>query len=172
MNNLNYVGSLIKVIQIFQLNEIKGKRTRSVVDMGCGKAQIADHFANDKRFSFINYDHVSSKENVLVQDISKIPLEDHSVEICILCLAMWGSNCHDYVREAHRILESGCKLYIMEATKRWTSEATESLATESLATESEEELAGGRLKTLLEETGFQITKQSVEKFCMFVCSKI
>jgi ubiquinone/menaquinone biosynthesis C-methylase UbiE len=130
--------------------------------MGCGKAQIADHFANDKRFSFINYDHVSSKENVLVQDISNTGLEDHSVEICILCLAMWGSNCHDYVREAHRILESGGKLYIMEATKRWTSEATE----------SEEELAGGRLKTLLEETGFQITKQSVEKFCMFVCSKI
>ncbi len=188
---------------IKELNEIKGKRTRSVVDMGCGKAQIADHFANDSRFTFTNYDHVSSKENVLVQDISNTGLEDHSVEICILCLAMWGSNCHDYVREAHRILESGGKLYIMEATKRWTSLATkslatkslatkslattneslattneslattnESLATESLATESEEEIAGGRLKTLLEETGFQIVKSSLEKFCLFVCAKI
>ena len=154
-----------RIIQ--ELTEIKTKRTRSVVDMGCGKAQIAEHFANDNRFTFINYDHVSSKENVLVQDISKIPLEDHSVEICILCLAMWGSNCHDYVSEAYRILESGGKLYIMEATKRWTSEATE-----SLATESEVGHPAKRLKTLLEETGFQITKQSVEKFCMFVCSKI
>jgi ribosome modulation factor len=142
-----------RIIQ--ELTEIKGKRTRSVVDMGCGKAQIADHFANDNRFSFINYDHVSSKENVLVQDISKTGLEDNSVEICILCLAMWGSNCHDYVREAYRILESGGKLYIMEATKRWTDDEP-----------------ADKLKKLLEETGFQIVEQSIEKFCMFICIKI
>ena len=148
-----------RIIQ--DMNEIKGKRTRTVVDMGCGKAQIADHFANDTRFSFINYDHISCKENVLVQDISNTGLEDDSVEICILCLAMWGSNCHDYVREAYRILESGGKLYIMEATKRWTDES----------------VAGGppadKLKTLLEKNGFQIDskKSSVEKFSLFVCTK-
>ena len=145
-----------RIIQ--ELTQIKGKRTRSVVDMGCGKAQIADHFANDTRFSFINYDHVSSKENVLVQDISKTGLEDNSVEICILCLAMWGSNCHDYVREAYRILESGGKLYIMEATKRWTDD--------------EGGQPADKLKKLLEETGFQIVEQSIEKFCMFICIKI
>ena len=155
-----------RIIQ--ELTEIKGKRTRSVVDMGCGKAQIADHFTNDGRFTFINYDHVSSKKNVLVQDISNTGLEDHSVEICILCLAMWGSNCHDYVREAYRILESDGKLYIMEATKRWTSEATESEATEIKAEHGE---PGGKLKKLLEDTGFKIVKSSVEKFSLFVCTK-
>jgi superfamily II DNA or RNA helicase len=146
-----------RIIQ--ELTEIKTKRTRSVVDMGCGKAQIAEHFANDTRFTFINYDHVSSKENVLVQDISNTGLEDHSVEICILCLAMWGSNCHDYVREAYRILESGGKLYIMEATKRWTDD--------------EGGQPADKLKKLLEETGFQIDskKSSVEKFSLFVCTK-
>ena len=143
-----------RIIQ--ELNEIKGKRTRSVVDMGCGKAQIADHFTNDTRFTFINYDHVSSKENVLAQDISNMPVEDHCVEICILSLAMWGSNCHNYVREAHRILESGGKLYIIEATKRWTDEGGP---------------PGGKLKNLLEEIGFHIIKQSVEKFSLFVCEK-
>ena len=152
-----------RIIQ--ELTEIKGKRTRSVVDMGCGKAQIADHFANDSRFTFTNYDHVSSKQNIEVKDISNTGLEDHSVEICILCLAMWGSNCHDYVREAYRILESGGKLYMVEATKRWTS----------VATESEFEVEGsnpaGKLETLLEESGFQIVKSSVEKFSLFVCSK-
>lgn len=151
-----------KIIQ--ELNEIKGKRTRTVVDMGCGKAQIADHFANDIRFTFINYDHVSSKENVLVQDISKTPLEDDSIEICILCLAMWGSNCHDYVKEAFRILESGGKLYIMEATKRWTSES-------EVETHKDNQPAD-KLKKLLEESGFQIVKSSVEKFCLFVCTKM
>ena len=167
-----------RIIQ--ELTQIKTKRTRSVVDMGCGKAQIADHFINlnDTRFSFINYDHVSSKENVLVKDISNTGLEDHSVEICILCLAMWGSNCHDYVREAYRILESGGKLYIMEATKRWTSVATESVATESVATKNVTENLveaepADKLKKLLEESGFQIDskKSSVEKFSLFVCTK-
>jgi superfamily II DNA or RNA helicase len=146
-----------RIIQ--ELNEIKTKRTRTVVDMGCGKAQIACHFANDKRFSFINYDHISSNENVEVQDISQITLEDHSVEICILCLAMWGSNCHDYITEAHRILESGGNLYIIEATKRWTSEAEDSNPAD-------------KLKKILETNGFQITKQSLEKFSLFVCTKI
>jgi len=158
-----------KIIQ--ELTEIKGKRTRSVVDMGCGKAQIADHFTNDSRFTFINYDHVSSKENVLVQDISNTGLEDDSVEICILCLAMWGSNCHDYVREAYRILESGGKLYIMEATKRWTSEATESEATTSECL-TEGGAPADKLKVLLENSGFQIAKSSIEKFCLFVCTKM
>ena len=139
--------------------------------MGCGKAQIADHFANDGRFTFINYDHISSNENVLVKDVSNTELEDDSVNICILCLAMWGSNCHDYVREAYRILDSGGFLYIMEATKRWTNEVTENEVTknESLAEGSQ---PAYKLKKLLEESGFQIVKQSVEKFCMFVCTKL
>jgi ubiquinone/menaquinone biosynthesis C-methylase UbiE len=126
--------------------------------MGCGKAQIADHFANDSRFTFINYDHVSPKENVLVQDISNTPLDDDSVEICILCLAMWGSNCEDYVREAYRILESKGNLYIMEPTirKRWTAEGGP---------------PADKLKALLENSGFQIAKSSIEKFCLFVCTK-
>ena len=160
--------SIPRNIIIQELNKIKTKRTRSVVDMGCGKAQIADHFENDKRFSFINYDHISSNENVLVQDISKTPLEDDSIEICILCLAMWGSNCHDYVREAYRILETGGKLYIMEATKRWTSVVE---ATESEAIKVESINPAGKLETLLKESGFQIVKSSIEKFALFVCTK-
>jgi hypothetical protein len=38
-------------------------------------------------------------------------LEDGEVDIAILCLAMWGSNCHDYIIEANRILDkNGNKL--------------------------------------------------------------
>ena len=151
-----------RIIQ--ELTEIKGKRTRSVVDMGCGKAQIAEYFANDKRFTFINYDHVSSNENVLVQDISRTPLEDDSVDMCILCLAMWGSNCRDYIKEAYRILESGGKLYIMEATKRWSEQ--DEYGNIVLYKK------GDKMKVLLEESGFKIVEQSIEKFCMFICIKI
>ena len=148
---------------IQDLDKIKTKRNKLVVDMGCGKAQIADYFANDLRFRFINYDHVSSKENVEVQDISKVPLGENDVEICILCLAMWGSNCEDYITEAYRILESGGNLYIIEATKRW-SEKDEN----GIVIAGQE---GNKLKTLLETNGFKIVCEKIEKFSYFKCTK-
>jgi ribosomal RNA-processing protein 8 len=139
---------------IHELNKINTKRTRTVVDMGCGKAQISQHFKSDTRFKFINYDHISSNETVISCDISKIPLEDASVEICILSLAMWGSNCKSYLSEACRLLESGGKLYMIEPTKRWTDTTN-----------------ADRLQNLLKESGFQIIQESIEKFCLFECIK-
>jgi ribosomal RNA-processing protein 8 len=149
-----------RIIQ--ELDKIKTKRTKLVVDMGCGKGQISQHFQNDKRFQFINYDHVSLNDTVISCDISNTPLDEDTVEICILSLAMWGSNCKQYVIEAQRILESNGKLYIIEPTKRW-SEKDEA---GNIIKE------GSRLKELLEENGFKIVEQSIEKFCMFCCIKV
>ena len=148
---------------ILELDKIGVKRTKMVVDMGCGKAQISQYFQDDKRFNFINYDHISSNTNIISCDISNIPLEEETSEICILSLAMWGSNCKEYIKEAHRILESNGILYIIEATKRW-SEKDEN-GNNIVGKE------GDKLKTILQEYGFQINIESIEKFCMFVCSK-
>ena len=148
---------------IRELEKTKTKRTKKVVDMGCGKAGIAEHFIHDPRFEFISYDHVSSNELVISCDISHTPLEDNSVEICILSLAMWGSNCREYISEVARILESDGKLYIIEPTKRWSEKDANG---NNVAGEE-----GGKLKLLLEENGFHIVESSVEKFCLFVCSK-
>ena len=150
-----------RIIQ--ELNKLQFKRSKTIVDMGCGKAQIAEYFKDDKRFNFINYDHISSSDNIISCDISNIPDDDYSVEICILCLAMWGSNCHDYIKESNRILESGGKLYIIEATKRWSEEDENN----NLIKGNE----GNKLKILLENNGFQITFSSIEKFCLFICVK-
>jgi superfamily II DNA or RNA helicase len=149
---------------IAELNKIHTKRTKSVVDMGCGKAQIAQHFTNDPRFQFINYDHISSSDAVTSCDISRTPLDDNSVEICILSLAMWGHNCKEYITEASRILESNGELYIIEPTKRWSKE--DELGNIIPGKE------GDLLKEELEKNGFRIKKQSIEKFCLFVCSKL
>ena len=151
-----------RIIQ--ELNKIKTKRTKQVVDMGCGKAQISEYFQNDSRFKFINYDHISSNENIISCDISDTPLEDDSQEICILSLAMWGSNCREYTLEANRILESGGKLYIIEPTKRWSEQDEQG----NIIPEKE----GSKMKRLLEENGFKIVEKSIEKFCLFVCIKI
>ena len=151
-----------RIIQ--ELDKIGVKRTKLVVDMGCGKAQVAQHFQNDKRFKFINYDHISSNEFVESCDISHLPFEDEYVEICILSLAMWGSNCKEYIKEAHRVLESGGKLYIIEATKRWSEKDENGNNIQGKE--------GDKLKTFIKENGFEIVKSSVEKFCLFVCTKM
>jgi ubiquinone/menaquinone biosynthesis C-methylase UbiE len=140
-----------RIIQ--ELAKIKSKRTKLVVDMGCGKAHIARHF-QDTRFKFINLDHVSCDETVTACDISNTRLEEDSVEICILSLAMWGSNCKDYLREAHRILESNGILYLIEPTKRWTDVEP-----------------ADKLIALLEENGFRIVQETIAKFALFICSK-
>jgi len=148
---------------IAELNKCKPSRTKTVVDMGCGKGQISQHFQNDKRFDFINYDHISSGDNIISCDISKTPLEDNLADICILSLAMWGSNCKEYIKEANRILESGGKLYIIEPTKRWSEKDENGNIME--------EKGGTKMKSLLETSGFHIVEQSIEKFCMFYCMK-
>lgn len=142
-----------------ELDKIKTRRSKQVVDLGCGKALIAQHFANDPRFTFTNYDHVASNDTVISCDISNVPLEDAVVEICILSLAMWGSNCKEYVREAYRILESGGTLFIIEPTKRWSPKDAD-----GNILELEE---GAKLAELLEENGFQIISKSIQKFALF-----
>ena len=151
-----------RIIQ--ELSKIKTKRTKMVIDMGCGKAHIGEYFASDKRFQFINYDHIACNPSVTTCDISCLPLDEDSVEICILSLAMWGSNCKEYIQEANRILESNGKLYIIEATKRWSEQDDQG----NILPEKE----ACKLKALLEENGFQIVEKSIEKFCLFVCIKL
>jgi ribosomal RNA-processing protein 8 len=149
---------------IAELEKIKTKKGgKHVVDMGCGTATIAEHFKDDPRFQFTNYDHVAINDTVQVCDISHLPLEDDSVNICIMSLALWGSNCEEYIQEAKRVLETNGTLYIIDSTKRW-SEKDEN---ENIIEGKE----GNRLKQLLETNGFQITRRHIDKWCLFVCMK-
>jgi superfamily II DNA or RNA helicase len=148
---------------ITELKKIQTKRTKNIVDMGCGKAQISQHFKDDSRFLFTNYDHIAFDESIVTAcDISKTPEEDDSVEIVILSLAMWGSNCHSYITEAFRILETNGTLYIMEPTKRWSEMDGYNIKPET---------AASKLRSLLTDNGFIIVKENIGKFSMFVCIK-
>jgi ubiquinone/menaquinone biosynthesis C-methylase UbiE len=145
-----------------ELDKIKTKRSKSVVDMGCGKAHISKHFKKDKRFTFTNLDHYSSDDTITSCDILNTGLEDDSTEICILSLAMWGSNCREYIEEAYRILETNGTLYIIEPTKRWSEK-------DELGNITNE--PGMKLKNLLEENNFRINERNIEKFSLFICRK-
>ena len=149
---------------IKELDAIKTIRKKIVVDMGCGRADLGQYFKNDKRFQFINMDHIACNETVIARDISNTELDSNSCDIAILSLAMWGSNCKDYIKEAYRILETYGILYIIEPTKRWSErEGMYSI------TEGSE---GIHLKNLLKDNNFQISYEKIDKFCMFRCIKI
>jgi hypothetical protein len=144
---------------IAELEKIKTKKGgKHVIDMGCGTAKISAHFKEDTRFNFTNYDHVAINETVEVCDISRMPLEEYSVNICIMSLALWGSNREEYVREAFRVLETSGILYIIDSTKRWSEEGFQ---------------YGGQLKQMLETNGFEIKEKDVkiDKWCYFKCIK-
>jgi hypothetical protein len=139
----------------------KTKKRRSIVDLGCGMARVARHFLSRPELEFTNLDHVSCDEKLVeVADIAHTGLPEEESDMAILCLAMWGSNCEEYLTEAHRILDPhGGKLVIIEPSKRWDG--------------------GERLRQLLVEKGFGIEYEDVRvsdtevlKFCMFVCSKV
>jgi cyclopropane fatty-acyl-phospholipid synthase-like methyltransferase len=144
------------------------KRTKKVVDMGCGQAPIAHYFQNktDKhqRFEFHNYDHQSGGDPMISEaDISSLPLEDETIEIAIMSLALWGTseNCTQYIKEAYRVLEKGggSRFYIIDCTNKWSTTP---------------ENAGQLLRTLLTSNGFDIIENKTDigdKFCLFVCSK-
>ena len=139
------------------LENMKTKRNKYIADLGCGKARISKYFENNGLFKFYNYDHYAENETVKKCDISNLPLDDDEINIAIMSLCMWGSNCKDYIKEAHRVLEDNGVLVIIEPTKRWIEENGEN-----------------RLEKLLTENNFQIKKnhnKNDHKFMFLECIK-
>jgi SAM-dependent methyltransferase len=143
-----------KVIEY--LENIPGKKSKDVADLGCGEARVCEHFSESDRFKFINMDHVSCSDLVVKQDIKDTLLDDYSMDIVVLCLAMWGSNCKAYITEANRILDENGVLLIIEATKRWTNEET----------------GENKLVKLLKDNNFTIKNIEEEKFMFIECIKV
>ena len=104
------------------LENLPGKKKKIVADLGCGFAEINQYFQDNSRFEFHNFDHISDNDMVVSRDIKNTELEDYSVDIAILSLAMWGSNCKEYLEETYRILDTGGTLLIAEAYKRWNKD--------------------------------------------------
>jgi hypothetical protein len=151
-----------RIIQ--ELEKIQTKRPIPIADMGCGEAPIAHHFKNDRRFTCQSYDHHSYGDPLIQEvDISALPLEDASVAIAIMSLALWGTqeNCNQYIKEAFRVLESGGKFYISDSTKKWSPEPLTPAN------------GGELLRTMLIANGFKIITEDIGlPFCLFVCMKM
>ncbi len=77
--------------------------------MGCGEAKIMRHFLEkieyNKLIKVHSFDLAVSHPGVVVCDMSKVPLNDSSVDVVIFCLSLMNTNFLDAIREAKRILK-------------------------------------------------------------------
>ena len=126
-----------------------GKEKQYIVaDLGCGENLLKLELTNS---TVKGYDHIAIDENVTSCDISKLPLNNESVNISVLSLSLMGSNSINYIKEAHRILKSQGWIYIAEPIVKFLDE---------------EKLT--KFKKELEEIGFELFPEDKhEKFIYF-----
>ncbi|POR34612.1 25S rRNA (Adenine(645)-N(1))-methyltransferase [Tolypocladium paradoxum] len=96
--------------------------TCTIADLGCGDARLAESLQADKaklRLDVKSYDLQSPSPLVTKADIANLPLEDGSVNVAILCLALMGTNWIDFVEEAYRILHWKGELWVAEIKSRF-----------------------------------------------------
>lgn len=84
-------------------------------DFGCGEALIAQQVENQIH----SFDHIAINENVVACDISRVPLENETLDAVIFSLSLMGKNYMDYIKEAHRCLKLDGHLWIAETTSRY-----------------------------------------------------
>lgn len=70
-----------------------------------------------------SFDLVSIKDHITACDISKLPLDNKSADVCVFSLALMGTNYLDFLMEAHRCLRIGGYLIIAEVLSRMPDRA-------------------------------------------------
>lgn len=88
-----------------------------IADMGCGKARLARSVPHRVH----SFDLVALDNHVIACDMVHVPLPDASVDVCVFCLSLMGTNTAEFIREARRVLKSGGALRVLEIESRVTS---------------------------------------------------
>ena len=79
---------------------------------------IKEYFKDNNKFNITGYDYVSHNGSIEC-DISKLPDEDESVDVCVFSQALMGSNWKDYINEAVRVLRYNGEIIISESVCRY-----------------------------------------------------
>ena len=101
----------------------KRKHKLRILDLGCGRNNIARHFTHidkDHKFTVQGYDHVAEEgSGARVGNIADLASyeEDQSAKICVYSQSLMGSDWRDYLTEGYRILEYGGEFIISEHIK-------------------------------------------------------
>lgn len=108
----------IPVNKIISYLETKKNHKLRILDLGCGRNIIYEHFKDNKKFNITGYDYVSFN-NSIETDISNLPDEDESVKVCVYSQSLMGSNWKEYLNEGKRVLEYNGEMIISESVERY-----------------------------------------------------
>ncbi len=138
-----------------------------VADFGCGDAQLAKdllkiQYKGKSPFHVHSFDLVSQNELVTACDMANVPLKNKSVDVCVFCLSLMGTNLADFIREAHRVLKDGGKVKIAEVRSRIEYSHSKSSSTKGHEKDTTKN-AGTLLEFLdiLKQLGFKCTKKDL-----------
>ena len=98
----------------------KNNKNLTILDLGCGRNLIKKHFEQYPNLNIIGYDHVSFNDSEQC-DISKLPNQNNTVDICIFSQSLMGSNWESYLEEAIRVLRHNGEIIISESVERYDS---------------------------------------------------
>ena len=88
-----------------------------VCDFGCGEAKLAESVKQRVH----SFDLVAINERVTACDMAHVPLKRHTVDVCVFCLSLMGTNVSDFIREARRVVRKGGEMRIYEVSSRFPS---------------------------------------------------
>ncbi len=108
----------IPVNKIISYLEERSNKKLKILDLGCGRNIIKKHFEDNKKFEIIGYDHVSFNGSIAC-DISNLPDEDETIDICIFSQSLMGSNWKKYIDEAVRVLRYNGEMIVSESVERY-----------------------------------------------------
>jgi superfamily II DNA or RNA helicase len=98
--------------------EKKAKHKLRILDLGCGRNYIAQHFKEHAKTKVIGYDHVVEKgSGARVGNIVdlKDQEEDENTDICLYSQSLMGSDKMEYLCEGYRLLRYGGEMIICDS---------------------------------------------------------
>ena len=101
----------------------KRKHRLRILDLGCGRNNIAQHYADadkDHKFAIQGYDHVVEEGSTArAGNIANLAAQEHdeSADICIYSQSLMGSDWRTYLTEGYRMLRYNGEFIISEHIK-------------------------------------------------------
>ena len=88
-----------------------------IADFGCGEARLAQSVSHTVH----SFDLVACNSWITACDMAHVPLPNASVDVCVFCLSLMGTNITDFIKEGKRVLKQDGWLKICDVASRFTS---------------------------------------------------
>ena len=88
-----------------------------IADFGCGEARLARSVPHTVH----SFDLVACNSYVTACNMAHVPLPSASVDVCVFCLSLMGTNITDFIKEGKRVLKQDGRLKICDVASRFTS---------------------------------------------------